>query len=165
MLSRFSHVLPGDEAQENACNEFRMLKIENIAVTYKVANDSTVVHKVEAIDFWHKVFNMKQRDGEGKYPNLSKLIQHVLVLPFGTASVERDFSIVNIVKSKLRNKISLITLDALLRVRENIPDNFAEFVPTQKMYNMFNSNIYVQELKEIRENNHDLESIDFFSHE
>ena len=93
---------------------------------------------------------------------MARIIQHVLTLPFGTASVERDFSIVNIIKSKLRNRLSVPTLDALIRVREYIPDVFAKFIPTQAMYDLFNSDMYKTQAQDLRENINTAEEIDFF---
>ena len=62
--------------------------------------------------------------------------------PFGTASVERNFSIVNIIKNKLRNRLDTTTLDALVRAREFPPNDILNFIPTQEMYNLFNSSMY-----------------------
>ena len=66
------------------------------------------------------------------------MIKLIIILPFGTASVERDFSIVSIIKNKLRNRLDTTTLDALVRAREFHPNDILNFIPTQEMYNLFN---------------------------
>ena len=50
------------------------------------------------------------------WPNLIKLWQKMLVIPASTAICERGFSKQNIVKSALRSRLHLNTLDALMRV-------------------------------------------------
>ena len=91
------------------------------------------------------------------------LIQHILILPFGTASVERDFSLVNIIKSKLRNRLSVDTLYSLIRVREFLPDKFCDFVPTQRMYDLFNVDIYKKSIEELKNSNLVHEEIEFLN--
>ncbi len=54
------------------------------------------------------------------------------------------------------------TLDALIRVREYIPDVFAKFIPTQAMYDLFNSDMYKTQAQDLRENINTAEEIDFF---
>jgi hypothetical protein len=56
--------------------------------------------------------------------------------------VERDFSIVNIVKNKNRSRLSTEALDALLRVRENTPSPIDSFKPTKHMFSLFNKKMY-----------------------
>jgi hypothetical protein len=80
------------------------------------------------------------------YPCIGRVIRHVLALPYGTAGVERDFSLVNIIKNKLRNKLNTDTLEALLRVREFIPKKFSSFEPTERMFSLMNSAIYKKKI-------------------
>lgn len=76
---------------------------------------------------------------------LSKFALSVLSLPISNAYVERVFSIMNIIKSKIRNKINLPLLDSVLRIKfyflaKNICCK--DFIPTKDMCNRFNVNIY-----------------------
>ena len=87
-----------------------------------------------------KSFSLKTVFGDVKYPYVSLIIKFMIILPFGTTSVERDFSIVNI--NKLRNRLDTTTLDALVRAREFLPNDILNFVPTPEMYNLFNSTMY-----------------------
>ena len=50
-------------------------------------------------------------------------------------------------------QLSVQTLDALMRVRENIPDNFSDFLPTEEMYTLFNSNIYKKDFTLLNQGN------------
>lgn len=69
----------------------------------------------------------------------------MLCLPFSNAIVERAFSIMNIIKNKLRNKMAVKTTDAILRVRFNMPQGgCVNFQPTKDMLKKFNSeNMYI----------------------
>jgi hypothetical protein len=44
------------------------------------------------------------------YPNFAKLIRFLVIVPFSTVECERGFSQFNSIKTKLRNKISWITM-------------------------------------------------------
>ena len=55
------------------------------------------------------------------YPNTSKIINIILVIPLSNASVERVFSRQNLIKNKLQNKIKLETLYFYLNILINNP--------------------------------------------
>ena len=88
------------------------------------------------------MFSLKTICGDVKYPLVSLIIKFIIILPFATASVERDYSIVNIIKNKLRNRLDTTTLDALVRAREFLTNEILNFISTQEMYNLFNSSMY-----------------------
>ncbi|KYN14500.1 hypothetical protein ALC57_13294, partial [Trachymyrmex cornetzi] len=69
----------------------------------------------------------------------TKLVLALMSLPFSNASVERIFSIINIIKDKLRNRMSVETADTILRIRSNLPNGCIAFEPTEDMLNKFNS--------------------------
>jgi hypothetical protein len=50
------------------------------------------------------------------FPNMSKLWQAILTIPASTVACERGFSRQNIIKDVRRTKLSLVALDALMRV-------------------------------------------------
>ena len=95
--------------------------------------------------FWINIAHYKDASGENDFEELGMFILSLLALPFSNASVERTFSQMNILKSKLRNKMQQPMLEALLHIRSfmersNICCN--EFVPTKTMLNKFNNDIY-----------------------
>jgi hypothetical protein len=61
--------------------------------------------------------------------------------------------------------MSVPTLDALIRVRETVPDEFSEFTPTSQMYDLFTSDMYKKELAKINDDNssEDVDEIEFLS--
>jgi hypothetical protein len=66
--------------------------------------------------FWVEVSKITTPEGKRRYGNIFKLALKLLCLPFSNAQVERAFSIMNIVKDKLRNKMPVSTLDAIMKV-------------------------------------------------
>ena len=50
------------------------------------------------------------------YPHLSKLASIAALVPVSTAECERSFSTMNRVKTKLRNRMKMSTLDSLIRI-------------------------------------------------
>ena len=58
------------------------------------------------------------------FPLVAQLMLHALVLPVSTTDCERCFSTMNRVKTELRNRMNTTTLDRLLRVRIEGPEDF-----------------------------------------
>lgn len=93
--------------------------------------------------YWSKVLDDCDAGGLPRFGNISQLAVALLSLPFSNAAVERGFSIVNVIKDKLRNKTSIKTADAIMRVRFLLKDGCTKFEPSPKMLQKFNSeNVY-----------------------
>ena len=67
-----------------------------------------------SIVFWQKRLNAKNMDGSLKYPNLRKIVISMMSLPFSNASVERIFSLLNLIKTQSRNALKRETLVGLM---------------------------------------------------
>jgi hypothetical protein len=50
------------------------------------------------------------------YPNFAKLVRTLLVIPFSTVECERGFSQFNLIKTRLRNRLTPINMDVLMRL-------------------------------------------------
>jgi hypothetical protein len=50
------------------------------------------------------------------YPNFSKLIRTLLIVPFSTVDCERGFSQFNLIKTRLRNRLTPVNMDILMRL-------------------------------------------------
>ncbi|KAL3180408.1 hypothetical protein MRX96_008971 [Rhipicephalus microplus] len=70
--------------------------------------------------FWCEVHSYKDACGENPFAELAGFAMSMLVLPYSNAEVERTFSQLNIVKSKLRNKLKPETTNAILVVRAGL---------------------------------------------
>ncbi|KAK3892454.1 hypothetical protein Pcinc_003687 [Petrolisthes cinctipes] len=83
----------------------------------------TIVQWVETTStakFWIEVNGYKDASGVNPYPELCELAISVLSLPHSNAEVERLFSQMNIVKSKLRSRLNLRSVNAILAVRSGL---------------------------------------------
>ena len=58
------------------------------------------------------------------FPLVAQLMVHALVLPVSTTDCERCFSAMNRLKTDLRNRMNTTTLDRLLRIRIEGPEDF-----------------------------------------
>ena len=70
------------------------------------------------------------------FPEIFKLLDILLALPVGTATVERSFSQMKLVETRLRNRISDINLARLMRIAIEGPElsciDFCEILDTFK---------------------------------
>ena len=66
------------------------------------------------------------------FPHLSDLAKVSLSIPVGTASVERSFSRMKMIKTRLRNRLGEQNLSHLMRIAvetpEKLPDDIVESV-------------------------------------
>ena len=58
------------------------------------------------------------------FPHLSDLAKVSLSIPVGTASVERSFSRMKMIKTRLRNRLGEQNLAHLMRIAIETPENF-----------------------------------------
>lgn len=68
-------------------------------------------------DFWAEVQGDTDAAGNKRFPNVCKL---ALSGPISNAAVERAFSLYSVVKTKLRNRLSLPTIQSIMTVRYNL---------------------------------------------
>ncbi|CAH1972573.1 unnamed protein product [Acanthoscelides obtectus] len=141
---------------ELATSKIRQPEITNIALSFSTICpdlDSTIaewkslprinwINLPDTEKFWVEVANNVDAAGEPRYKNISSLALALLSLPFSNASVERAFSIINVVKNKLRNRLAIHSTDAIMRVRWylcNLKNGCTDFQPTENMLQYFNS--------------------------
>ena len=66
------------------------------------------------IDGWRQIFTNSQFST--LYPNLSEVVNYSLIIPLSNGNVERIFSQQNLIKTKVRNKMKLKTLNSHLMI-------------------------------------------------
>jgi hypothetical protein len=71
------------------------------------------------VEQWFRIFSTT--NFSSLYPNTSKIIHIILIIPLSNATVERVFSRQNLIKNKLRNKMKLETLHFHLNISINGP--------------------------------------------
>ncbi|KAK3922866.1 tRNA(Ile2) 2-agmatinylcytidine synthetase TiaS [Frankliniella fusca] len=80
----------------------------------------TETNKLEDVDivhFWASVLKLKNACGEAAFEKLVTFALSALSLPISNAVVERAFSVMSCIKCRRRNRLQLIMLEALMRLR------------------------------------------------
>ncbi|CAG5103821.1 Protein of unknown function, partial [Cotesia congregata] len=108
---------------------------------------------------------IKLTDSEGNYifKDIASLAltAYRYSLPVSNASVERVFSRVTLTKTKLRNRMTLLLLSAILRIKMHLEENgicCTKFEPTDDMLN-FNSTIYDKKKTDTSEEDENVEEL------
>ena len=60
------------------------------------------------------------------FPNISTLAKICLAIPVGTASVERSFSQMKVIKTRLRNRIGQSSLSYLMKIAIETPEKLTD---------------------------------------
>jgi len=63
---------------------------------------------------WRK---LSLEEAQLNFPNLFQLVLTMFLIPVQTAVVERGFSLHKRIKNKLRNRLEIVTVDSLMRVK------------------------------------------------
>lgn len=71
-------------------------------------------------EFWGNISDLKNLQDEHEFKELGKFALDVLALPFSNASCERIFSKVNLIKTKLRNKLQTDTINGLILTSQHV---------------------------------------------
>lgn len=79
------------------------------------------------------------------FPLLAQFAQNLLTLPHSSANVERLFSVINLMKTKIRNRLHTDTLTGLLYTKSGLKKNRE---PSQEHLKHFNKNMYKFNLPE-----------------
>ncbi len=107
---------------------------------------STSGTRKDVVSFWGGVGQITNTSGESRFPTISKLTKSLLSLPHSNAEVERVFSQVVLLKTKVRNKLKSSTLDSLLMTKQSLPCSCVDFKPESSMYKrMKSSTLYDSE--------------------
>ncbi|KAJ8914340.1 hypothetical protein NQ315_011328, partial [Exocentrus adspersus] len=83
-------------------------------------NELKTMDKSDIEAFWSNIFSLKNQLNELMFPHLKKLMQGLLSLPHSSAAAERRFSQVTLLKTKLKNRLEIETLDTILHTKELI---------------------------------------------
>ena len=123
----------GHDQLNEVDREWRVLRNTEINVP-----DSTDIQ-----EFWLIIREMKSGDDTPMFPNLSKLVSGLLCLPHSSATAERIFSAVNILKTKQRNRLSTKTLVGFLHSKRYLGDaRCGSFSVNDKLISKMNLSMY-----------------------
>ena len=80
-----------------------------------------------------------------RFQNISNFALALFAMPFSNAAVERIFSVVSLVKTKLRNSLLCRTVESVLCVRYGIQFmnvSLSSFMPAKSMLQNFSDKMY-----------------------
>lgn len=98
-----------------------------------------------AEEFWSMVYEYKDSVGRRMFLELGNFALALLSLPLSNADVERVFSQQNIIKSKLRSRLGVSTVESILSVRYGLKmrgESCVNFMPSPDMFKLFNNGMY-----------------------
>lgn len=106
-----------------AANLFKNLvtSVENLNSEWRQLQDVQYLKQFENASFdqfWMEVFQMKNELNESMFPNLTQLIKGIMCLPHSSASVERIFSQLNLIKTDLRNRLNIKTCNSIILAKQ-----------------------------------------------
>lgn len=78
---------------------------------------------VDFVEFWFELNSYKNSADETVFKNICLFVFDILSLPHSSASAERIFSQLNLIKSKLRNRLSPETCNSLLMAKTLLGNN------------------------------------------
>ena len=123
--------------------------IQDIDTEWRLLRNSDMLRcddDLPPTQFWVKVRDMKRGDNELIYPHLSALmLNNLLCLPHSSATVERVFSSITRMKTKLRNRLSSKTMSGILHTKRLLSnDNCHDFEILTSMRKRMNNEMYMK---------------------
>lgn len=95
---------------QNLDDEWRMMAYSKIP--------TNILQETEIDSFWGKMYNFKNENNVFPFRNLAKFILNILSLPHANADCERIFSLMNIIKSKIRNNLNNDSVSKITLAKE-----------------------------------------------
>ncbi|CAH0551284.1 unnamed protein product [Brassicogethes aeneus] len=92
--------------------------IEQLDYEWRMLVEIESLKSYDNENFWSKVCNLKNNLNQIMFPHMNILINGILSLPHSSATAERIFSQLTLIKTKTRNRLFIITCDALLSSKE-----------------------------------------------
>ncbi|KRG03883.1 uncharacterized protein Dmoj_GI25902 [Drosophila mojavensis] len=92
-------------------------EIEKIVFQYNTVHLVQWKNQEDTVSLWSEVNKHMDSAGNKQFESLSLFAINLLSLPWSNAEVERVFSQVNLVKTTLRNRLHIDTLNSILTVR------------------------------------------------
>lgn len=95
--------------------------IEALNTEWRLLPDIKNVGSVE--EYCSFIFSLKNGTQEYMFPNLTKLIKGLMCLPHSSAAAERLFSQLNLIKTKVRNRLEIETCECILHSKHLLKNN------------------------------------------
>lgn len=147
-INIFSPEIATSQKKSNIINivkSFNRFPIDICQQEWECISNKTWRETDNVVKFWADVYDDKDSAGNYRFRNVGRLALALLSLPISNATVERAFSVYNVIKSHIRNKLSLDIMQAIMMVRYYLSiDNITcvNFKPTEAMIKKFNVTMY-----------------------
>lgn len=127
---------------------FQNKEIEKIDLQWRNINLLNWKNTNSAVEFWSEVYSFQDSASHNPFKELANLALTVLCIPWSNAACERVFSQMNLIKTKLRNKMKSPMLISLLHIRSGLkrnkkcchnfvlPDTVIKKIGTNDVYNV-----------------------------
>lgn len=141
VYKKIYYIIVASDANKDAIEaQWRTLRTMRIDEVCECRHES-----VSTVGFWTSVNKIESADGTKTFKDLSAFAIRALSLPTSNADVERVFSVMAVIKTKLRNRMLIPMLVALMRVRIHMRVfNICckDYTPSEKMLKRFTSQMY-----------------------
>ena len=132
LAAQFPNLLSENDLNE-IDGEWRLLKNTEL----------NVEPDINVYKFWQKVGDLKKGDDSPMFPLLGNFMKKLLCLPHSSASVERVFSQVNLMKTKVRNSLNTESLNGMLHAKKTFENSSAHsFKVTPGHLELMTADIY-----------------------
>lgn len=99
-----------------------------------VVHQELVSTDLEINAFWAEIFKLKNAPNDCVYPQLRQFVGALLSFPHSSASAERIFSRLALIKTKLRNRLEVPTVNAIMAAAGMVDeDNIHLWSPTNEL--------------------------------
>lgn len=95
-------------------------------------SDHNLNDEMEINVFWEKVGKIKNGLNENMFSDLVNFVFNLLSLPHSSAAAERKFSTLALVKTKLRNRLELCSLNNIMMCKEMINKTDSRYIWSAK---------------------------------
>lgn len=126
------------------CNKFPnfVKDINELDKEWRLLKNSDIPKELNMIDFWRFVHDIKKGDNTEAYSNINFLVKNLLLLPHSSASVERIFSVINLNKTKVRNRLQPDTLSGIIHTKRLIDKECYSLKIDGSLLSNFKEDIY-----------------------
>ena len=124
--------------------------------------------QTDTVLFWSRVagWTREYGDEEDPFVDLARFVLGRLTVAHSTAAVERIFSVVKLVKTQVRNRMSTQTLDAIVRIKTYLKNRdmcCKNMTISTNMLKLFNQKMYMHKSSDSEKaDKHDEEQEIFF---
>lgn len=141
-IKNINTLFPLMELLPRICDPQNLEKMQKIDDQWRSLRNFEGLPAEEELDvFYYKLGQITNFENNYLFSDLSEFALCVISLPHSSASCERVFSKVNLIKTKARNKIITKTLNGIMHSsqRVNLDNGCVTFKPTDEMINSMTS--------------------------